>query len=44
MECLRLKPVAPMLISKKALKDVYIKDIFIKKGKWLILLMYRMVY
>ncbi|CAK81605.1 unnamed protein product (macronuclear) [Paramecium tetraurelia] len=32
MECLRLKPVAPMLISKQALKDLYIKDIFIKKG------------
>ncbi|CAD8167208.1 unnamed protein product [Paramecium octaurelia] len=32
MECLRLKPVAPMLISKKALQDVYILDIFIKKG------------
>ncbi|CAD8092180.1 unnamed protein product [Paramecium sonneborni] len=32
MECLRLKPVAPMLISKQALKDLYIEDIFIKKG------------
>jgi len=43
MECLRLKPVAPMLISKEALKDLYINDIFIKKGRYLIILMYRLV-